>query len=106
MLDIPFVGGGNTGPFNAGDVIPPGPISSGSFPNLTPSLWDEANLARGSFASQIQDYNPNSTLPSGRPSDHAVFPAKAFDAMFSPAIGWAQAGALLGHLFRLLERQT
>ena len=87
---IPFVGGG-TGPWAAGDFVPPTGV--GNFSGLTSSLWDEAQLASGSFASQIQSYNPASKLPSGAPSDHAVYPAKAFDAMFSPAIGWAHGGA-------------
>lgn len=30
-------------------------------------------------------YNPASKLPNGQPSDHAVYPAKAFDAGFDPS---------------------
>ncbi len=93
--------GGGTGPFNADSVIPAGTIgagvpASGTGPgSLTPSLWDEYAMARTTISnwSDLGTYNPASLLPSGAPSDHAVFPAKAFDAGFSPATGWANESA-------------
>jgi hypothetical protein len=33
-------------------------------------------------------YAPGSNLPSGAPSDHAVWPAYAFDLGFEPDVGW------------------
>jgi len=64
-------------------VVPP--VAS-----LHPSLWDayaEALRTPGLFS--LGTYNPASTLPSGRPSDHSVYPAYAFDIGFDPDTGWA-----------------
>ena len=100
---IPGLGG--TGPFNASSVIPPGDVGptgmgavgvgGGGPASLIPSLWDEWQMAHQMIPSYMNlgDYNPASVLPSGAPSDHAVYPAKAFDAGFSPAIGWAHPDA-------------
>ena len=54
------------------------------------SLWDaygEAIRTPGLFS--LGTYNPDSRLPSGLPSDHAVYPAYAFDIGFDPDLGWA-----------------
>lgn len=63
-------------------------IGSPPYPSLARSLWDEwAEAARRGF-SNLGTYNSASRLPSGEPSDHAVYPALAFDAGFEPATGW------------------
>lgn len=61
---------------------PPGPRS------LHPSLWPLWRLARELGLSDLGTYNPTSRLPSGAPSDHAVYPALAFDSGFTPASGY------------------
>jgi hypothetical protein len=38
--------------------------------------------------SDLGTYNPASKLPSGAPSDHAVYPAAAFDLGIDPDTGW------------------
>lgn len=38
-------------------------------------------------------WNPASKLPSGRPSDHAVYPAFAFDLSIEPDTGWSNLTA-------------
>lgn len=57
--------------------------------SLHHSLWDayaEALRTPGLFS--LGTYNPASRLPSGLPSDHAVYPAYAFDIGFNPDVGW------------------
>jgi len=57
--------------------------------SLHPSLWtaySDALATRGLFS--LGTYNPASRLPSGKPSDHAVYPAYAFDIGFDPDTGW------------------
>jgi hypothetical protein len=44
-------------------------------------LRDGPGLASGT-------YNPNSRLPSGSPSDHALYPSRAFDLDIGPDTGW------------------
>lgn len=62
--------------------------------SLHPSLWPAYSLGRSRFGlSDLGTYNPASRLPSGLPSDHAVYPAMAFDLGFSPATGWANVKA-------------
>lgn len=61
--------------------------------SLTRSLWGLYSEARNMGLSDLGTYNPASRLPSGRPSDHAVYPARAFDAGFSPATGYAHPTA-------------
>ncbi len=58
------------------------------FNSLHPSLWEAYSLGRRMGLSDLGTYNPNSRLPSGTPSDHAVYPAMAFDLGFSPATGY------------------
>lgn len=58
--------------------------------SLHPSLWaaySDALTTKGLFS--LGTYNPASRLPSGAPSDHAVYPAYAFDIGFDPDTGWA-----------------
>lgn len=67
---------------------PPPPVVI-PVPSLHPSLWDaygEALRTPGLFS--LGTYNPESRLPSGLPSDHAVYPAYAFDIGFNPDVGW------------------
>jgi len=56
--------------------------------SLHASLWKAYSLGRDRGFTDLGTYNPNSTLPSGRPSDHAVYPAFAFDLGIRPATGW------------------
>lgn len=58
--------------------------------SLHSSLWtaySDALTTKGLFS--LGTYNPASKLPSGLPSDHAVYPAYAFDIGFDPDTGWA-----------------
>ncbi len=66
---------------------PPKPVQGP--PSLHRSLWPLWQLAREQGFTNLGDYNPASRLPSGAPSDHAVYPARAFDSGFSPATGYA-----------------
>ncbi len=53
--------------------------------SLVKYFWDEYSLARTKHKmSDLGTYNPASRLPSGRPSDHARYPARAMDLGFSP----------------------
>jgi hypothetical protein len=72
------------------------------FDSLHPSLWQAFSLGRGRYGlSDLGTYNPASRLPSGRPSDHAVYPAFAFDLGIEPDTGWNN---LKGKLFFLQVR--
>ncbi len=53
------------------------------FGSLSRKLWWVFSLGRGMGLSDLGTFNPQSRLPSGAPSDHAVFPARAFDLGFS-----------------------
>ncbi len=99
-----ILGKGGTGPWSAKDVIPAGVSGGGNFAasgaaggptSLEASLHDEYAMARSMISNwaDLGTYNPASLLPSGAPSDHAVYPAKAFDAGFSPATGWDNLSA-------------
>ena len=69
--------------------VPPPPVAS-----LHPSLWaayHDALTTPGLFS--LGTYNPDSRLPSGKRSDHAVWPAMAFDIGFDPDTGWAHPKA-------------
>lgn len=71
------------------DEHPPPPVVL-PVASLHYSLWaaySEALSTTGLFS--LGTYNPKSTLPSGAPSDHAVYPAYAFDIGFDPDAGWA-----------------
>lgn len=58
------------------------------FSSLNRKLWEEYTLGRNMGLRDLGTYNRNSRLPSGLPSDHAVYPAVAFDLGFSPQIGY------------------
>ncbi len=61
------------------------------FNSLHKSLWEGYSLGRRMGLSDLGTYNPNSNLPSGSPSDHAVFPAYAFDLGIEPDTGFSNA---------------
>jgi peptidoglycan hydrolase-like protein with peptidoglycan-binding domain len=63
------------------------------FDSLHSSLWEAYSLGRSMGLTDLGTYNPASRLPSGSPSDHAVYPAMAFDLGFSPQTGQANATA-------------
>lgn len=52
--------------------------------SLVASLWGEYSLARSVGLSDLGTYNPSSRLPSGGRSEHAYWPARAFDVGFWP----------------------
>lgn len=62
--------------------------------SLHKSLWTAYSIGRSRYGfTDLGTYNPASKLPSGRPSDHAVLPAVAFDLGISPDTGWGNAKA-------------
>jgi len=69
---------------------PPKPIYKMAEPrqgwnSLVKYLWDEYSLGVSVYKMyDLGTYNPASRLPSGRRSDHAFYPAKAFDLGFRP----------------------
>jgi hypothetical protein len=63
------------------------------FPSLHRSLHEAYSVGRRMGLSDLGTHNPASTLPSGAPSDHAVFPALAFDLGIEPDTGWENATA-------------
>ncbi len=63
------------------------------FESLHRSLWEAYSIGRRAGLSDLGTFNPDSRLPSGRPSDHAVYPAFAFDLGFDPDTGWANEQA-------------
>lgn len=58
------------------------------FSSLRKDLWEAYSIGRHMGLSDLGTYNPQSTLPSGGPSDHSVFPAAAFDLGIEPDTGW------------------
>lgn len=59
------------------------------FGSLHKSLWPLYSVGRSLGLTDLGTYNPASKLPkSGKPSDHAVRPAYAFDLGFAPATGY------------------
>lgn len=56
--------------------------------SLDSSLWKVYSMGRSMGLSDLGTYNPQSVLPSGRKSDHAVYPAVAFDLGIDPDTGW------------------
>ena len=57
--------------------------------SLHPSLHYLFSTGRTMGLSDLGTYNPGSTLPSGAKSDHAVYPAYAFDLGVEPDTGYA-----------------
>jgi hypothetical protein len=58
-----------------GDFVEP----TQGFASLHQSLWLAYSMGRHRGFTDLGTYNPASRLPSGAPSDHAVYPARAFD---------------------------
>lgn len=63
------------------------------FESLDRSLWEAYSAGRRMGLADLGTYNPQSRLPGGGPSDHAVYPALAFDLGFAPATGYAHPTA-------------
>lgn len=59
------------------------------FDSLHPSLHEAYSLGRTMGLSDLGTHNPASTLPGGGKSDHAFFPAWAFDLGVEPDTGFA-----------------
>jgi peptidoglycan hydrolase-like protein with peptidoglycan-binding domain len=59
------------------------------FDSLHSSLWEAYSIGRNMGLSDLGTYNPASRLPSGSPSDHAVYPALAFDLGIEPDTGYS-----------------
>lgn len=58
--------------------------------SLDKALWKLYSTGRTmGLEPDLGTYNAASTLPSGGPSDHSVYPANAFDLGFDPDIGFA-----------------
>lgn len=56
--------------------------------SLHRSLWEPYSIGRNMGLSDLGTYNPASRLPSGGPSDHAAYPAMAYDLGVYPSIGY------------------
>jgi peptidoglycan hydrolase-like protein with peptidoglycan-binding domain len=61
--------------------------------SLHSSLYAAFSIGRSLGFSDLGTYNPNSKLPSGAPSDHALHPARAFDLGIDPDVGYAHDAA-------------
>ncbi len=69
--------------------IPKPPVEpTQSFASLHESLWEAYSIGRNMGLSDLGTYNRASRLPGGGPSDHAVYPAYAFDLGISPHNGY------------------
>lgn len=76
--------------------IPPPPIEpTQGWASLHRSLHAAYSLGRGEGYgfSDLGTYNPASKLPSGAPSDHALYPALAFDLGIDPDTGYSHPAA-------------
>lgn len=58
------------------------------FASLERSLWPAYSLGRRLGLADRGTYNPSATLPEGGKSDHAYYPARAFDLGFLPPVGY------------------
>jgi len=84
-----------------GPLAPKGKPPSGGRQNtamqgpesLEQPLWAPYNYALSQGFTDLGTYNPDSRLPGGGISDHAVYPARAFDLGFKGARGWGNAKA-------------
>lgn len=78
------------------DLEPPLPVlikPNQGWSSLHKSLWEAYSNGRRRGLTDLGTYNPDSRLPSGAPSDHAVLPAYAFDLGIEPDTGWANLKA-------------
>lgn len=72
-------------------LTPPKPVliePRQGFESLHRSLWEAYSIGRRAGLTDLGTYNPSSRLPSGAPSDHALWPAFAFDLGCSPQTGY------------------
>lgn len=58
------------------------------FASLHRSMWRVYSEGRRRGFTDLGTWNPASRLPSGRPSDHSVYPAYAIDFGIDPDTGW------------------
>lgn len=58
------------------------------FESLHESLHEAYSIGRRMGLTDLGTFNPASRLPSGARSDHAVFPAMAYDLGIDPDTGW------------------
>jgi hypothetical protein len=89
QLTLSGLGGGKGEPPKGGrkNTASTGPSS------LSQDLWGLYNYGRSQGFTNLGTHNAASRLPGGGLSDHAVWPARAFDLGFSPANGWKNAKA-------------
>ena len=73
------------------------------FASLHRELWEDYSVGREMGLTDEGTYNPASRLPSGKPSDHAAYPAWAFDLGFAPENGW-ENGSARGFFQHLIGR--
>lgn len=69
-------------------IPPPEIVPIQGWSSLHSSLHQDFSLGRNMGLSDLGTYNENSNLPSGGPSDHAVWPSFAFDLGVEPDSGW------------------
>jgi hypothetical protein len=69
-------------------IPPPLVEPNQGYASLHQSLWVPYSRGRQAGMSDLGTHNPDSNLPSGAPSDHAVYPAMAFDLGIDPDTGW------------------
>ena len=74
----------------AASITPKPPLiePNQGFGSLHHSLWNLYSEARRLGLTDLGTHNRDSRLPSGSPSDHAVWPAMAFDIGFTPYTGY------------------
>lgn len=63
-------------------------IPSQGLSSLSARALPYYSLGRNMGLSDCGTYNPASRLPGGGPSDHSVYPSRAFDLCFSPHTGF------------------
>ena len=74
--------------------VPPPPVlvqPTQGWASLHPSLHELFSIGRNMGMSDLGTFNATSRLPSGGPSDHAVWPAMAFDLGVDPDTGFDNA---------------
>lgn len=87
--------------------IPPPPIQPiQGWGSLHDSLEYLFSLGRNMGLSDLGTHNPDSTLPSGAPSDHALYPSLAFDLGVEPDNGWANDVGRSFFLTAMTRRET
>lgn len=72
------------------------------FESLRDSLWEDFSIGRRMGLSDLGTHNPRSTA-GGQPSDHASWPANAFDLGFSEIAGFATASSFFNQMMNRPE---